>query len=63
MVKIGLVGYGFMGKMHAECYAASGMGRVVALADVESDRRDQAAEKYGCRTFESIETLLDGVEM
>ncbi len=63
MIKIGLVGYGFMGKMHAECYAASGIGQVVALADVEADRRDQAAEKLGCETFESIEALLDGADV
>lgn len=63
MIRIGLVGYGFMGKMHAECYAASGIGQVVALADVEADRRDQAAAKLGCRTFESVEALLDGAEV
>ncbi len=63
MIRIGLVGYGFMGKMHAECYKASGKGQVVALADVEADRRDQAAEKYGCRTFDNIEALLDGAEV
>lgn len=63
MIKIGLIGYGFMGKMHAECYAASGKGQVVALADVESERRDQAAEKWGCRAFESIEAMLDGAEV
>lgn len=63
MVKIGLIGYGFMGKMHAECYAASGTGRVVAIADVEADRRDQAADEYGCRTFDSIEALLGGADV
>ena len=63
MIKIGLTGYGFMGKVHAECYAASGSGQVVGLADVEADRRDQAAEKHGCRTFDSIEALLDGADV
>lgn len=63
MIRIGLVGYGFMGKMHAECYSASGRGQVVALADPEADRREQAAEKYGCRTFESIDALLGGAEV
>ena len=63
MIKIGLVGYGFMGKMHAECYKASGKGQVVALADAEADRREEAAAKYGCRTFDSVRALLDGSEV
>lgn len=63
MIKIGLIGYGFMGKMHAECYAASGKGQVVALADVERDRRDDASAKWGCRAFESIGELLDGADV
>ncbi|MBP6964051.1 MAG: Gfo/Idh/MocA family oxidoreductase [Armatimonadetes bacterium] len=63
MIKIGLIGYGFMGRMHAECYAASGKGQVVALADVEADRRDDASAKWGCRTFASIGALLDGADV
>ena len=38
MIKVGLVGYGFMGHMHAQCYEATGEAKVVALADVEADR-------------------------
>jgi len=49
MIRIGLVGYGFMGKMHAECYSASGKGTIVSLADVEADRRQEASAKLGCR--------------
>ena len=62
MVRIGLVGYGFMGKMHTECYRAAG-AQVVALADVEADRREEAAAKFGCKAFDSIEAMLDGSDI
>ena len=48
MTRIGLVGYGFMGKMHAECYSASGKGTIVSIADVEADRRQEASATLGC---------------
>ena len=57
MIKVGLVGYGFMGHMHAQCYEAAG-AKVEALADGEPDRRREAAEKLKCATFPSLDELL-----
>ena len=62
MIRIGLVGYGFMGKMHAECYKAAG-ARIVSVADVEADRREEAASKLGCKAFDGVEALLDGPDV
>lgn len=58
MIRIGLVGYGFMGKMHSQCYAATGRAQVVSVADVEADRRAEAAARLGCTAYESLEALL-----
>lgn len=58
MLKIGLSGYGFMGHMHAQCYAATGEAGVAALADVEADKRREAEEKLGCRTYPSLGEML-----
>ncbi|MCL6519515.1 MAG: Gfo/Idh/MocA family oxidoreductase [Armatimonadetes bacterium] len=63
MVRIGLIGYGFMGKMHAECYKASGKAKVVAVADIEEDRRAEASSKLSCKAFESIDALLQGSDV
>ena len=63
MIKVGLVGYGFMGKMHSQCYEATGEAKVVALADVESDRRDEAKAKLGCETYKSIEDMLASADI
>lgn len=58
MIKVGLVGYGFMGHMHAQCYEASGEGKVVALADVEAARREEARDKLNCRIFLSLAEMM-----
>lgn len=58
MLKVGLVGYGFMGKMHSQCYEATGEAKLTALADVEADRREEAKEKFGCNVYASIEEML-----
>ena len=63
MIKVGLVGYGFMGKMHSECYQATGEAKVVAVADVEPDRREDAKAKYGCETYESIQRMLASADI
>ena len=63
MIKVGLIGYGFMGHMHAQCYGATGQASVAALVDPEPDRRKEAEAKLGCRTFAAISDLLDSNEV
>lgn len=63
MIRVGLVGYGFMGHMHAQCHTASGDAKIVALADVDPAKRDEAREKYGCETYETIGEMLASAEV
>lgn len=65
MINVGLIGYGFMGHMHAQCHEATGQAKVAALVDPEPDRRKEAEAKLGCKTFAAISDLLDwgGVDM
>ena len=62
MIKVGLVGYGFMGHMHAQCYEAAGAA-IAAVADIEPDRRREAAEKLKCRAFASLAELVDTMDV
>lgn len=62
MIKVGLVGYGFMGHMHAQCYQAAG-AKVVALADVEPEKRQEAEDKLKCASFPSLDGLLESGEV
>ncbi len=58
MINVGLVGYGFMGHMHAQCHQATGQARIVALADVEPERRREAEEKLRCPAYGSLAEML-----
>ncbi len=62
MIKVGLVGYGFMGHMHAQCYGAAG-AKVAAVADVEPEKRREAEEKLKCLAFASLDELLESMEV
>lgn len=63
MIKVGLVGFGFMGKMHMQCYSATGDAKVVAVVDVEPDRREEAKAKLGCETYSSIQDMLASADV
>jgi predicted dehydrogenase len=63
MIKVGLAGYGFMGHMHAQCHEATGDSKVIAVADVEAERRREAGEKLRCRTYMSLEEMLAAGEI
>ena len=58
MFKVGLVGYGFMGHMHAQCYVATGDAKIEALCDIDPAKRKEAEDKYGCKTYECIDCML-----
>lgn len=63
MLRVGLVGYGFMGHMHTDCYQASGEATIAAVADIQSSRRDEAMAAFGCPVFDSMEAMLDSVDV
>ena len=60
MFKVGLVGFGFMGKMHAQCYKASGKAQIAAIADIDPKKRADGRAKYECETFDTLDSLLAG---
>jgi len=58
MVRVGLAGLGFMGGTHAQCHAAIPNSKLVAVCDVEKDRREKFAETYGATPYASLEEML-----
>ena len=58
MVRVGLAGLGFMGGTHAQCHAALPNAKLVAVCDVEKDRREKFAETYGATPYASIDEML-----
>lgn len=66
MVRVGLAGLGFMGGTHAQCYAILrqiGLAELVAVADVEQDRREKFAEAYSAKPYASVEEMLAKAEL
>ncbi|MBB6670485.1 Gfo/Idh/MocA family protein [Cohnella nanjingensis] len=61
MVKIGLIGAGFMGGMHAACYEALLRTldfKVTAVADDNPQKAETVAAKFGAQAFASAAELI-----
>ncbi|BBI35205.1 Gfo/Idh/MocA family protein [Cohnella abietis] len=61
MIKIGLIGTGFMGSMHASCYEALAgkVGfQVTAVADDNFENATKLAAKFGAKAYSSGEQLI-----
>jgi len=58
MLKVGLCGLGFMGKMHAACYSAIPGVKIAAVADTERATAHELAEKYGAAAFANSKELI-----
>jgi len=61
-VKAAVVGVGHLGKEHARILAGSEGVELVAVVDVNSDRAQEIAQKYGTRAFSSHKDILGRVE-
>lgn len=65
MIKVGLIGVGFMGGTHALCYESL-LGKedfkVTAVADKDPERARKAAQKFGAKIFSSGEELINSGE-
>jgi len=63
MIKIGIIGCGFMGKVHANCYRALQNVRVVGVCDVQQDRAKEIANLTGARVFADADELINNKEV
>ena len=64
-IKLGIVGLGRAGwGMHCEeLQSRTDLFQIVAVCDERPDRCAKAAERYGCRTYATIEALLQDAEV
>lgn len=60
--RIGVIGVGYLGKFHAQKYAAMAETELVGVADASAAAAHQVAEATGCRAFEDFRQLLAEVE-
>jgi len=61
-LRVGVVGVGYLGRFHAQKYAAIPEVELVGLADIIPDRAQEWAEKLRTRAFQHHRPLLGEVE-
>ncbi len=61
--RVAVVGFGVMGRYHANVYAALPGVELHAVVEPEADRRRAAAELYGCATFADLSSMLATVRV
>lgn len=61
-VKVGVIGTGHLGSLHAKMYSQIEGANLVGVYDIDVARGKSVAEEYGTRYFPGIEDLLDQVE-
>lgn len=60
--KIGLLGAGHLGKIHAKCIRATACWDLVGFYDPSDKNAQQAAEQFQIQRFDSIQALIDAVD-
>lgn len=63
MLKIGLLGCGFMGSNHSECYKLIENANVTAVADVRADKAQKIARMYNAEVYENALALLENARV
>lgn len=61
-IRVGVVGVGYLGRIHAKIYAAMPGVELVGVADTDAAARDAVAVQYGCRPFTRAEDMIGKVE-
>ncbi|MHB1485068.1 MAG: Gfo/Idh/MocA family protein [Saccharofermentanales bacterium] len=57
-LKIGLVGMGGIGNLHADCYKKDELAELIAVCDVIKTKADEAAERLGVEAFYSLKEMM-----
>ncbi len=60
--KVGVVGVGFMGQLHASNYAMLASVDLVAVSDIDAEAGREVADRYQCRFFENNEDMIGLVD-
>lgn len=63
MIRIGLIGCGFMGGMHSACYSALENAQIVAVADVRMEKAEEIAKKHNAKLYSSGEELIKNADI
>lgn len=62
MLKVGIIGCGFMGRMHATVYGQVDQAELVGVYDANETKRNEFAAANNIKSFDSLEALLAEVD-
>lgn len=62
MIKVGVIGVGHLGKVHAKLWKEVEGAELVGVFDTNQDEAGKLAMELGCKSFTSAESLLDAVD-
>src|SRR5262245_23440764 len=57
-LRVAIVGMGGIGNTHAGVYQKRQDCEIVAVCDIQKERADRAAERYGCPAFSTVIEML-----
>ena len=63
MLKVAVIGMGNIGNTHAPVYQSDSLSELVAVCDINRERADKAAQRYGVPAFYSVDELLRNVQL
>ena len=64
MVRVGVVGVGNIGSIHAQVYKDNPKCEIVAVCDIIKEKADAAAAKFGAKAFYSVkEMVASGIKL
>jgi predicted dehydrogenase len=58
-IKVGVVGVGNIGSIHARVYSENPKVELVAVCDIIKEKADAAAAKYGAKAFYSVKEMIE----
>ncbi|TKB27394.1 Gfo/Idh/MocA family oxidoreductase [Desulfopila sp. IMCC35006] len=61
-IKVGVIGVGYLGRFHAQKYAALEGVDLVGVADIDSKQSQQVAQECNCQSFTDYTQLLPAVD-
>ena len=62
MLKVGVIGVGYLGRHHARVFSEIDGVELVGVVDIDRQRAEEIAERYGCLAFSNHAEMLDRVD-
>src|SRR5690349_14541211 len=63
MIKVAIIGCGFMGRMHANVYGLLDNAKLVALVDRKPEKRESYSKDFGVPAYETLAELFANQEV